>query len=150
MQHFANWNAYTSYKEYFHSTVFTILFTSWLITASRIRFYIVQRYVHNFTTRTRYRENDKRWKNEGTCKYFLQPPFFQTIYFFKLTRDRCTNWRTRKRTSIPWINICLSLNHRNLRIRGNIIEVVGKYRDKLTWFIYSQSYLLPLMPDSLN
>lgn len=86
-------------------------------------------------------------KNEGAWKYFLQAPL---IYFFKLTRDRCTNRRTGKRTSILWINFCLSLNHRDLHVRGNIIEVVGKYRDKLTWFIYSQSYLLPLMPDSLN
>lgn len=41
------------------------------------------------------------------------------------------------------VNICLPLNHRDAQEDRNIIEVVRKYRDKLTRFIYSQSYLLP-------
>lgn len=41
------------------------------------------------------------------------------------------------------VNICLPLNHRDAQEDRNIIEVVRKYPDKLTRFIYSQSYLLP-------
>ena len=46
--------------------------------------------------------------------------------------------RQGKRRKILRINICLPLNYVDLHERRNIIEVVGKYRDKLTWFIYSQ------------